>query len=574
MRRSGYTPTVQVTTDAEVCAALAQIGDVAGAMQLAHRALDSIVAMETESITPGLSQHPAIGKIVKVLTSLRDTEGLERALAIANSIENGDENYRAAAKSHFAAAWLTLGDAQKARTILNEVLAEIETLDLGTLENARAKALGVMAGELARVGLVHKATVVADSIGDHEYYAASKIAGLADVIRAMLRSGSAASAQITAGRALRTVHRLSADTAQVKSMSEIATALAEGDEKDRAVLVAREALEIARGMKSSDVMDWYKGEALSQVAKAFFTARNRAGIDAAVSAAISLERPEAATNALCTMAQWSVDVGDAEQAAGLARLALGHVEQIPDAGDDRTKKSRGLKRVSVALARSAALQEALSVAGRIPYVQDSIEAFSEVAHAANRAIETDVATTALQRALRDLEMLQQGFEYDYSIATSQIVPALHDAGYPEQSLELLDRANDRIVTIQDPNTKTTALRDLTRAAKHLGDLQRASRFAELALATAEKITEPMYASSAFQDAMDAFANASLPERAVDVFNRACAIARLGGRELVFEVLQYQSPHLAGSDGAETLWKIFETIQTVDTWWAARKIAHI
>jgi tetratricopeptide (TPR) repeat protein len=569
MRRHGYGPVLQVGVDADVCASLAEVDEIATATALARRALDSIVAMETQTMTPGLNQHGAIGTIARVLASLRDTDGLERALVIASAVENGDENYRATAKGHLALAWLQMGDERRAKAILNDVLAEIETVDLGSLENARAKAFGAMAAELALLGQVDHAVATAEAIEDHEYYSRSRISALVEVIRALLRSGSAAAAEDIAARALTSVHQLAATTGQAESLGEIATALAEGGEQETALVYARRALETALRVEASQFTDW-KASLLGPVARPFFAAGNRAGIDAVVSVAKSVERPREAANALCDIAAWATAAGATIEAAELARLAVARAQHIPDAGDDSAQRSRATKRASIALARSGSFDEAFAAAGQIRYVQDSIEAYSELSRAGSGASMTDVAEAALQRALQDLEVFDASFEYDYSVAVGQIVPPLHDAGHGDQATRVLDDARERARRIDDPQTRATALRGLAVAAKHVADVRRASEAAGLALEAARGITDPLYAPAAFRDAIEALLEAGQRDAAFTAFGRACDVARRGGRELLFEVLQHEARLLAGLDQGETLWNIFNTIETVDSWWASAK----
>ena len=75
-------------------------------------------------------------------------------------------------------------------------------------------------------------------------------------------------------------------------------------------------------------------------------------------------------------------------------------------------------------------------------------------------------------------------------------------------------------------------------------------------------------AEALSGVANVFAQDGQQERALATLRQALATARLAGRQSVFEVLESGAAMLARIDRGKSLWRIWEAVLEVDSWWAA------
>jgi len=135
------------------------------------------------------------------------------------------------------------------------------------------------------------------------------------------------------------------------------------------------------------------------------------------------------------------------------------------------------------------------------------------------------------------QALARAGEWDRALAAAE---AIGDA-----------RAGDRV----------KALSGVARALAGAGEQEKSTEVARRALAAAEVIGDAW----AKAEALCAMAQ-PMAQAGQGLLGDAFTTARLAGRESVFNTLEHGATALAALDRGQTLWRIYEAVMEVESWW--------
>jgi hypothetical protein len=147
-------------------------------------------------------------------------------------------------------------------------------------------------------------------------------------------------------------------------------------------------------------------------------------------------------------------------------------------------------------------------------------------------------------------------------ALAGVSQALVQAGEVGKAKEVVGRALAAAQTIQYESNKASALTRVSQALANTGDREGLGR----ALLVAEAIQEERYKAKALSGVTQAFIISGQNEMALRALFLSIDAARRAYRENVFDVVKQVAPWLARRDRGATLWKIYQSIEEVDSWW--------
>src|SRR5262249_12757522 len=118
-------------------------------------------------------------------------------------------------------------------------------------------------------------------------------------------------------------------------------------------------------------------------------------------------------------------------------------------------------------------------------------------------------------------------------------------------------------------SRALALRGVAGAFARVGENERAAEVAVQALAAAEMIEDTSTRAEALADVSRALTQAGQQEQALEVVQTAFTTARLVGRASLFTGLECAVSTLAAIDHGQTLWRVYEAVQEIESWWNDR-----
>jgi hypothetical protein len=116
--------------------------------------------------------------------------------------------------------------------------------------------------------------------------------------------------------------------------------------------------------------------------------------------------------------------------------------------------------------------------------------------------------------------------------------------------------------IQDEGNLRLALGEVSQALVQAGDKEGLDR----ALTAAEAIQSQRYRAEALGGVMKAFVMIGQNERVLRALCLSLDAARRTGYSNVFEVVEQAADWLVTLDNGDTLMKIYQAIEEVDSWW--------
>lgn len=516
----------------------------------------------------------------------RAVEAANCALAAAEAI--GDEQAKADALSEIAQALAKAGERDRAVEAANRSLAAAEAIG-----NEVDKALNG----------IHAVAQAQESDGKGGIGLASRVFAMVEAIgrvtQALFLVGERDRAADVVNRYLAVAETIKSEGIKARGLSKMAQILAKTGEEDRAIDVANRALAAA------EATNWAGESAVS----------NETAVRASQVLRASLDRLKfgwSKGDALREMAQTLAQVGDRDRAVALANRALELVEAI---SNEREKASalHGLVQVLAQAGDKDGLNRALAVVEAIQHGYPKAFALSGVAQAMVQIGEKDRAADLANRALTVTEEVRQ---IDESLL-KEVAQALDQIGEKDRATDVTNRAlemedMDRSAQIEilEALRKTllegavSELRGVVQALAQAGDKDRLNR----ALAVAEKIEgddAKMYVMSEatrilaqsgdvaglnhllmaaevikngsdkanmFSEIAQALAHMGHQKRALLVLRNALVVARSASRERVLNVLKQNAITLAAIDQGQTLWRVYQAVMEVESWWSKRVLS--
>jgi myo-inositol catabolism protein IolC len=116
-------------------------------------------------------------------------------------------------------------------------------------------------------------------------------------------------------------------------------------------------------------------------------------------------------------------------------------------------------------------------------------------------------------------------------------------------------------------SRAKALSHVMVALAQAGMQEEAAEAAEEALAAAQFIQDDKFKARALSEVAAEMFNFN-PGQSILIFHQAFKAARYSGHEMVFQVLVSASKPITAIDDGQTLWRVYQEIMQVDSWWGA------
>jgi tetratricopeptide (TPR) repeat protein len=541
------------------------------------------------SFLASLGAEPAKSQaLIAVAEALADAGRLNEALAVADTIHNGDQ---AIALSAVAKVVAEAGDELTASQIALRALAVADELE----EDQPREPIAA-----AQHPTVQKKAGVQKKKGE-----SAEVANWASVIEA----------------------EMAAPRSRAIVLGWMAQVFASIGTREFAVEIADEALSMVEVVEDGDRL-----EALESVIPAL--ARSRYGLERSRSIAEMISDQSAKQEALR-----SVEAAIAQAAGGSTSqndrffTVIGHTQQKADAlgsvalalrDANLEERAAGAANRALALAEGfggefladmiirtatilnsevlSSLEQASEVAKQIQKPDLTAAVLTRLAEGFAQVGEPGRATHLLDRALREVErvknqplktrelswiagtLAQMGDfgrartvsdqavasfhaisnELEKSYALAELIPALSEARNDAGLARIIMVAN----TLAEEANSPAALQVLSELLSGAGELEQASRAASRALAAASKIETLPERVRGLAAAAGALVHAVPDGQSVKALAMAFTTARLHSRSAVFEVLELSSSLIGTIDDGLTLHRVREVVQEVDGWMAA------
>jgi tetratricopeptide (TPR) repeat protein len=493
----------------------------------------TLLLEETLEVALGISNE---GKRSEVLSNLVGTlaqgGGYEEAMEVTRLIEQDGD--RARALSDLAAAVAQAGDEDRASALFDEALEiahEISRHDL-----SRQEALGDVASALTRAGRYEKAGSVANELTPFSFYGMDLAAVLSGLAEALVRTGRFEEARETA-------YAIPDDRDRARALSDLAAAVAQAGDEDRASALFDEALEVAPDIPE----EGKRWKALGAVVRALAQAgcyeeavtavRNvtqgsqweevvRQGWnwaevlqDVAVALAGAGRYEEAKEIANSVPDDWLAQILRQDPhpywnkagtlgAVASALATAGHFEQAREVAysiPNLLEKEEALGELVAALIKSGRYEGAREVANELPdnekwawipraevnaiaqegRYEEAMEVASKLPEGEQRADALSSLARSLTQAGRYDEAREVAYKISFDFSRAEALRALMNALSQEGRYE---EATDVASELSAGESKARALSDLAAAVAQAGDDDRASALFDEALEVVHKLS--------------------------------------------------------------------------------------
>ncbi len=331
---------------------------------------------------------------------------------------------------------------------------------------------------------------------------------LADVARALAEIGQADRAEQAATAAEQAARAITDPRRQAAAVADVARALAAIGQADRAEQAATAAEQAARAITDPR----RQAEALADVARALaaigLADRAEQAATAAEQAARTITDPDWREARAITDAYWQA-AALADVARALAEIGLAdRAEQAATAAEQAARAITDPRRQAEALADVARALAAIGLA-------DRAEQAATAAEQAARTITDPDWQEA--RAITDA--------YWQAAALADVARALAEIGLADRAEQAATAAEQAARAITDPRRQAAALADVARAFAEIGLADRAEQAATAAEQAARAITDSDWQAAALADVARAFAEIGLVDRAEQAATAAEQAAR-------------------------------------------------
>jgi tetratricopeptide (TPR) repeat protein len=472
----------------------------------------ALTAIEAGGVDPAIN----LDSLAPALAQACDRDGLRRALAAANEIENARS--RALTLVSLAQPLVQAGMVNEAAAAVNQALMTVELVEKGH-EPERAQMQCEMAKALIQVGAPNRAALMVwdalASAAELEFVLDSSHV-LGNVILALAQVGE-------------------------RELLEQAWAVAE---------VSDVEYDYERERKAS--VFGQLAQAFAQIGRAAEAAE---AAKSALAIAEAMENEYSQAKTLSSVAQVLVEAGMLAEATRATQGALRAIDKL----DDEWIRGETLCEVAPALARIG------DVAG-LEQVQVDAEALNEEEHKASALSGIALAQamvgdqTGLVQTHREIRKL--GYHKLRVDRLCLIAQALAQVGMEAQATSVAREALALSGAFGDERHRANNLRAVIQVFAQMGD----SAGLQEAWAIADSIEHKMYKAEALSAVTQALSQVAEHEQAAHCLRQALVEGRGAGRSFVFQSLGCGAVTLATIDEGETLWGVHETILEMDNWW--------
>jgi tetratricopeptide (TPR) repeat protein len=575
------------------------LGDIA--LVLSHvkdRAGLNRVLVVAEAITSKQFKAEALGRMTLALAQTGDltqAAGVaDRALALAGAT---DDDWRVAPLILVAQALAQVGDEGKATDVIDQALVATAEMDN---RDDRTHALEFLTGILAQIGKLGRALEVVPEIED-EGVKASVLGQLSLVL-------AEAGDRVLLNQALAIAEAVRDEGARAEALVAIALAMAQIGEE----VGLDQTLAAMEGVGDED--EEVKTHILSGVALAIAQLEENAWLNRVLAALEAIEDNEFVRAAGLSRAAYGMAaMGDFKRALAAAEAikvestrgeALSLIAQtLAEAGrtSDLYQVLASVEAIADEKSRAEALggiASALVEAGEADGLNRVLTAAEAIEHEGVRAFALDGLAhvlaqtgdrTGIVRVLGTANAIED--EMAEIFVLSGLVQALEELGERDEAVKVANQAlalAEAIETGLSRSKEADAMgmfvQDLAQMLGdefglffgQFGEADVLSRLAQ-ALAQVDRLDQALVVAEAIPDQrVRVFALTGLAQRAnqmehqelaLQVLQAAFTAARLVSRESVFQVLEQGASALADIDRGQTLWRVYEAVLEVESWWA-------
>jgi tetratricopeptide (TPR) repeat protein len=488
----------------------------------------SVVVMR---INDPLERANALVQMAQVLAQTKQTlpaiESNKQALASLETIDDATVKSSTKVSVQVRIAWLfaQVGEIETAAGIVNQILDSAEAAGQAKSDSYRPKGV---AKALAKAKRFNKAIEVTDSIGGELY----RMEAMARVAQGLAEIGEQQRVKEVSEQILEIVDNLDNGPAKAEVLIELASALAQVGEKDLAIGVASQAVVVAENMLEDLINNHpvnQKGLILVEIT-----------LENVINFLAKLEETQKALELANKVYAISNElVGTRPTGGALVFLAKALILT--------GNKNRAAEYLDKAIISAEEKEEGLNKYSEFASIAQVHMQLGEISKATDLASDVILAAGKISDELLGPRSIGQ--------AASILVYA----DKLEQALVVLDK-------IQGYSSKEIVLDYIIRGLIQKGDFDKAAELDKESYGMVERIDDKYEKSLKLKRLAQRMALANRQEQALQFLLSAFLTARFAGRSTVLDMLDGGAEILAEIDKGTTLWRSFEAVKEVDSWW--------
>jgi hypothetical protein len=219
--------------------------------------------------------------------------------------------------------------------------------------------------------------------------------------------------------------------------------------------------------------------------------------------------------------------------------------------------------IAVALARTGNVEDFSRVLSTLEDLADEKElaaALTRVAQALVESGDHEGVQAAVERTLKIIDQID--YEGDRAHALSRLAHTLSIWGNGEMAAGVARKALALAEELQGGFTRARVLQDIAGVVAKDGNEQDLSRI----WAAARGIGDKKEKANALVFLAATLNQAGAPSQPMQVFREALPIARLAGRDSLFDLMKHSVEILESDRRGESLWEVYMVLMEVEHWW--------
>jgi tetratricopeptide (TPR) repeat protein len=461
------------------------------------------------------------------------------ATQIARSTEN--EWKRTETLASLAKVLAETGELALALELTEEILLAIQPLTTGW---PRVDAFPAMAKALMEVGRLEKGAQVAKAIETQRSDAPALVASAG----ALSEAGQPDRAFEVAEKAILAADGIDDLQERCDTLNELIRILVKINRRDRAVELIRRIERIAPTVEAGAP----RGNTLTRLGE---TLAAIGMPDKAIEVARVIENDWQKAGVLADIARALAETGQLDKVVEVGEQAA----EIAYTLEVDIELHSVIIILVEALARAGQPEWAAELTQAIsPFSHEHADALANIADIAADAGEPFRAVEAGGQALHATYLLESNLDRGSALGT--IAKAFAKAGQLERAVDVAE------YLVQDPIDYATALAAIAGIAAEAEEQEWAIKAAKEALRAVHMVGTNWRQPRVFSLIAIAYAKAGYLEDAVEIAERALAVARLLDRRLFMKILEQQVPLISSIDDGATLAAVGEALVEVEQWW--------
>ena len=502
------------------------------------------------------------------LTIASDTENV---IAVLGLVGNADTKAKAIVNTV-----QTLGDSKNYRAA--DVLGVIGEID-NSLANAlppapRLRVLAAVASRFAEIGAFGRAVSLAlrvietaEAPGD----SATKARALASIADALVGTGVASKATEVAGEALENAGQ---NAESILAIADAVHALACCAQFDRALT----------GLET--IGDKWKNKSYARRDVALMMARG-GNADRSVEIAGLIKNRAVQAEAFTGIAEILLEGQMADRAATLATMALdllnasGNTKNgfdeptsvqmtLGEPSEMRPVAWKGLQVLSKAGKQESATTMVQAMEGRTDPVADLLYAV-DTALGLFVCGSKDHALELAERSLTQVPLLAQSdftvvIPWGWAAALHVLARQFERAVEIARAILTTEKVSNDTLNVMNEGARVNAVLELARVCEREGEIDWSAKLLELTLAHLRSSSYTFVGTRCKGQIVVAYARLGLLGPASSLWQELLAASQSSGRLEVFDAVRYGAPLLARLDNGQTLWRAYQSMRDVESWW--------